>query len=176
MNETNEVKENEVITEEEPVLNDEVPSEEELSEAEDTEEIASEDNSEDQIIALRAEVETLRQRLEESQMMYDRHHAECMEFSELYPEVPLSSIPDSIWNSVRSGIPLAAAYALAERKEKLAKEKATEVNSKNRAYSTGALNTTKSGEYFSPAEVRAMSAAEVKANYSKIITSMSKWH
>lgn len=35
---------------------------------------------------------------------------------------------------------------------------------------------TEEGDYFTPAEVRAMSAAEVKANYSKIITSMSRWH
>ncbi len=35
---------------------------------------------------------------------------------------------------------------------------------------------TEEGDYFTPAQVRVMSAAEVKANYSKIITSMSRWH
>ena len=126
--------------------------------------------------ALKAELDSLKLQLEESRAMYDRLHSECMEFSSLYPGVPLSSIPDSIWNSVKSGIPLAAAYALAEKKESAARAKAMDVNSKNHLQSCGAVGTSGNGEFFSPAEVRAMSAAEVKANYSKIITSMSKWH
>ncbi len=128
------------------------------------------------IDSLKAEINSLKLRLEESQLMYDKLHGECMEFSNLYPDVPLSSIPDSVWNSARAGIPLAAAYALAEKKESVARAKAMNVNSQNNERSSGALNTAKTEEFFTPAEVRAMSAAEVKANYAKIITSMSKWH
>ena len=151
---TNETKEPEDI------LDPEVP---EITEVED-------------IASLKAELSSLKLQLEESRSMYDRLHGECMEFSNLYPNIPLSSIPDSIWESARSGIPLAAAYALAEKKESAAKAKAMDVNSKNNALSSGALNGSKTEEFFSPAEVRAMSAAEVRANYAKIITSMSKWH
>lgn len=35
---------------------------------------------------------------------------------------------------------------------------------------------TEEGDYFTPAQVRAMSAKEVRANYAKILTSMSRWH
>ena len=132
--------------------------------------------SADDARALKEELESLKLQLEESRSMYNRLHGECMEFSSLYPDVPLSTIPDSIWGSVRSGVPLAAAYALAEKKERMAREKAIDVNSKNHERSSGALSASKTEEFFTPAEVRAMSAAEVRANYAKIITSMSKWH
>lgn len=130
----------------------------------------------DEIRALRSELDELKLQLDQSRAMYDRLHAECMEFSQLYPDVPLSTVPDNIWASARAGIPLAAAYALSERKESMARAKAMDINSKNNERSSGALSSAKTEEFFSPAEVRAMSAAEVRANYAKIITSMSKWH
>ena len=126
--------------------------------------------------ALKAELDELKLQLEHSRTMYDKLQVECMEFSSLYPDVPLSSIPDNIWESTKAGIPLAAAYALAEKKESIAKAKAMNINSKNNERSSGALNSKCSEEFFSPAEVKAMSAAEVRANYAKIINSMSKWH
>ena len=159
MNDTNET----VIEEIEEV------STEEIEVTPDTEENTSVDS-------LKEEIESLKLQLEESRLMYDKFHSECMEFSNLYPDVPLSSIPDSIWESTKNGIPLAAAYALAEKKERAAKAKAMDVNSQNNERSSGALNAAKTEDFFTPAEVRAMSAAEVKANYAKIITSMSKWH
>lgn len=131
---------------------------------------------EEDISALKAELDSLRSQLEMSRAMYDRLHGECIEFANLYPGVPLSSIPDSIWESTKTGIPLAAAFALAEKKEQAAKAKAMNVNSQNNERSSGALSSAKTEEFFTPAEVRAMSVAEVKANYAKIITSMSKWH
>ena len=109
-------------------------------------------------------------------MLYGRLSKECEEFSELYPSIPVTAIPDSIWQSFKSGVPLAAAYALYEKKEAVAREKASSINEKNKNLSSGSLSKGKSEEYFTPSEVRAMSAAEVKANYSKILTSMSKWH
>ena len=156
------MNENDIITEE-IVLEESVPTEEPSVDVED-------------IGALKEQLSALKEELEQSRAMYDRFHAECMEFSQLYPTVSLSSIPDSIWESVKSGIPLSAAYALAEKKEALARAKAADVNSKNKALSSGSLSTSKSEEFFTPAEVRAMSAPEVRANYAKIITSMSKWH
>ena len=150
----------------------------ELTDGADTQESITDNEhpDADTIRAMREELESLRTQLSESRAAYARLSNECEEFSKLYPGVPITSIPDSIWESFKSGVPLAAAYALHEKKEKLASEKAGGINEKNRQLSSGAINTAKNEEYFSPAEVRAMSAAEVRANYAKIITSMSKWH
>lgn len=166
------MNENETVTED--IIDEELPSLEE-EQAPDIPEEEPSIEIED-IKALKEQLASLQLQLEESRAMYDKFHADCMEFSQLYPSVSLSSIPDSIWDSVRSGVPLAAAYALAEKKESLAKTRAENVNSKNKSLSSGSLNTAKSEEFFTPAEVRAMSAPEVRANYAKIIASMSKWH
>ena len=68
------------------------------------------------IEALQNEIKALKEALEESHLIYNKLSSELIEFSELYPEVSLASIPDSIWESARAGIPLSAAYALAEKK------------------------------------------------------------
>lgn len=126
--------------------------------------------------SLREELASLKKELSDTRSAYERLSADCEEFSELFPTIPVTSLPDSIWKSFKSGIPLAAAYALYEKKEALAREKASNVNAKNKELSSGSLYSDKNGEYFTPDEVRAMSAAEVKANYTKIINSMSRWH
>lgn len=128
------------------------------------------------ILALKEELDKLKSELENSRAAYDRLSSECADFSELYPDIPVTSLPDSVWKSFKSGVPLAAAYALYEKRERMAAAKAADVNAKNKELSSGSLDSSKSEEFFSPAEVRAMSAAEVRANYAKIITSMSKWH
>lgn len=128
------------------------------------------------ILALKEELEQLKSELESSRAAYGRLSSECADFSELYPDVSVTALPDSVWKSFKSGVPLAAAYALYEKRERMAAERAASVNAKNQELSSGSLNSSKSEEFFSPAEVRAMSAAEVRANYAKIITSMSKWH
>ena len=125
---------------------------------------------------LRTEVKALKAQLEGERAMYGRMSRECAEFSELYPDVSLSSLPDDIWDSVKKGVPIAAAYALSERKSFLARTKAETVNSANSRLSSGSVDSSSGEEYFSPAEVRAMSSSEVRANYSTIIRSMSKWH
>ena len=170
------MNENEIVTEE--ILPDEEPAEALVIEEEETTIPAVEEPSVniEEIKALKNQLAELQLQLDESRAMYGKLHAECMEFSEIYPDVPLSTIPDSIWESVKSGIPLSAAYALAEKKEALARARADGINSKNKSLSSGSINTSKSEDFFSPAEVKAMSAAEVRANYAKIITSMSKWH
>ena len=129
-----------------------------------------------EIACLKAELDSLRQELDESRAFYGRLEGECAEFSELYPEVSLSSLPDSIWQSVKKGIPLAAAYALEERRSSIAAIRAAAINGENRNMSSGALKRDTSEDYFSPSQVRAMTPAEVRANYTKIVNSMSKWH
>lgn len=133
-------------------------------------------NGSDEVASLKAEVESLKAELAESRALYQRLEGECAEFSSLYPDVPLATLPDSIWQSVKKGVPLAAAYALEERRASLAAKRAAEVNKENRDRSSGALNSDTYNDFFSPAQVKAMSAAEVRANYTKIINSMSKWH
>lgn len=97
------------------------------------------------------------------------------EFSALYPQVAIQSLPDSVWADVGRGIPISAAYALAERKRFCAEALAAKSNQSNKERSSGALSGTES-DYFSPSEVRSMSPSEVRSNYKKIMYSMQKWH
>lgn len=136
----------------------------------------AEPSREDELSTLRAELKSLRGQIEEERALLSRMSLECEEFSLLYPGVPLSSLPDSIWESVKKGTPIAAAYALSERRAALARTRADEVNKANSLLSSGSVDSPPTEEFFSPAEVRAMSREQVKANYSKIINSMSKWH
>ena len=129
-----------------------------------------------EVLALRAELDSLKRELEESRAFYARLDGECAEFSTLYPDVSIASLPDTVWQNVKKGVPLSAAYALEVRRAEVKAQKARAVNRENSEMSSGALATDNRNSFFSPAEVRAMSAAEVRANYTKIIESMSKWH
>ena len=133
---------------------------------------------ESELEQLRGELNRLRQELavRDAQMKKDAHiEREYAAFCELYPTVSISSLPPEIWESVESGTSLASAYALAERKKAISMQKATESNASNRNRSAGAVNNAQSIE-FSPAEVRAMTSQEVRANLPKIMRSMQKWH
>ncbi len=129
-----------------------------------------------EVLALRAELDSLKRELEENRAFYSRLDGECAEFSSLYPDVSITSLPDTVWQSVKKGVPLSAAYALEVRRAEVKAQRARQVNRDNSEMSSGALGNDNRNSFFSPAEVRAMSAAEVRANYSKIIESMSKWH
>lgn len=129
---------------------------------------------EEQLQQLRDELTRLRQEMSRQQALLSRMGEECEEFHTLYPETPLSSLPDNVWADVKQGIPLAAAYALAERRRAYTESIAAAANQQNGQRSTGALEATDT-EYFSPGEVRAMTQAEVRTNYQKIMRSMQKW-
>lgn len=124
--------------------------------------------------ALRAEVTRLRAELELQRQLSARYARDCEEFRQLYPDVPLSALPESIWEEVRQGVPLPAAYALAERRRTRTQEIAQEANRLNRMRSAGSAGQPPPS-YFSPDEVRAMSAEEVRQNYRTILQSMQKW-
>ena len=128
----------------------------------------------EQIAFLRAELSRMQAKLEEKDAFYTRVSLECAEFSTLFPETPLSELPDSVWESVKNGIPIAAAYALEQHRNAMAQARAAQVQQRNRERSAGAVGQPED-EYFSPAEVRAMSQAEVRKNYQKIMLSMQKW-
>ena len=133
---------------------------------------------ESELEQLRSELKQLRKELalrNARAHQEERATREYAEFCDLYPDIPISSLTSEIWQNVSSGTPLAAAYALAEKKKAVYLKKVTESNANNRARSAGAVKNTENIE-FSPAEVRAMSSQEVRANLSKIMRSMQKWH
>ena len=149
------------------------PTEEDTpAEAEETE---AEKEKQD-IELLKRELDTLRSELEEKKKSFERMSREIGEFSEVFPEKSVNQIPDSVWESVRAGIPLAAAYALYERKNALRTDTACRINERNGNISTGSVGRASTENFYTPDEVRAMSRSEVRKNYSKILESMKKWN
>ena len=155
---------------------DETNTAEDLIEAEEEETEDAAPSEEDELASLREELCRLRAELEEKKSSLERLGKEISEFSELFPNEPLTALPDSVWESVRGGIPLAAAYALYRRKTELRIEKANATNRKNNEMSTGAIGRDTTENFYTPDEVRAMSRSEIKKNYSKILDSMKKWN
>ncbi len=124
---------------------------------------------------LRSQLKQLRDQLQAREAFLSRIGAECEEFRTLYPDVPTETLPQGIWDAVLRGVPLAAAYALEERRQFHLAQQAEEINRSNNLRSTGAISGIEV-DYFSPEEVRAMTQSEVRANYQKIVQSMQKWH
>jgi len=112
--------------------------------------------------------------MESQKRALERMGAECAEFCELYPEQSPTDLPDEVWENMHRGIPLAAAFALYERRRSRVEEAAKLLNAKNRDRSSGGVEAS-AGGYLSPDEVRAMSPSEVRANYESILLSMQKW-
>lgn len=167
-----EVTEEAIDTIEEEAL----PEKEEAEEEPEPEEEEQEPADATEIAHLKAELESLKKELSDTRSLYARLENECTEFSTLYPEVSLQSIPDSIWQSVKRGVPLAAAYALEARKAELIAKRASQVNVENQKMSSGSLSSDSYNDFFTPSQVRSMTPAEVRANYTQIVNSMSKWH
>lgn len=140
---------------------------------------ASEDLPEDQSIdSLKEEIATLKAQIAEFEAINESQTkilAELGEFTELFPDTPVSSIPDSVWDSVRAGAPLLASYALYEKRLISEKARIERINAENASRSPGMAGQNTAGEYFTPDEVRKMTPSEVHANYSKIKESMKKW-
>ncbi len=124
---------------------------------------------------LRGELKRLQNELSAQKDFYQRVEKDYEEFRTLYPNTPISELPDRVWDDVRCGIPIAAAYALAEQRNRRLSEHADSVNHRNSCLSSGALIGTEP-EFFSPSEVRAMSREEVRKNYTKILSSMQQWN
>ena len=90
----------------------------------------------------------------------------------LFPSVTEQDIPTEVWESVREGVPIEAAYALYDKKRILREE----INRKNAQRSAGAVSKHSDNGFFSPAEVRQMSPAEVRRHYAWIKESMKRWN
>ena len=123
---------------------------------------------------IRRELSLLRTQLEEQSRAMQKIGSEYAEFCDLYPNLSPEELPDEVWENVRRGIPISAAYALAERRRIRTMEKAQSLNEENKRRSSGSVEGN-SNTYFSADEVRAMTQSEVRANYQKIMLSMQKW-
>lgn len=98
------------------------------------------------------------------------------EFSELFPEIAVKSVPEEVWESVKRGNSLAASYAVYEKRVTEAAKRIERINAKNASSSAGAIDKHTSQEFFTPDDVRKMSPSEVHANFAKIKRSLGKWN
>lgn len=153
------------LPDEEPIVEEEISGELESAAAETIDSLLSE------IAALKEQIA----KLEALKQTEARILAEIGDFVAIFPDVPVEELPDEVWESVRAGAPLAASYALYERKKISEAKRIAAINAKNASRSPGAAGTDTASEYFTPDEVRRMSRAEVHANYPKIKESMKKW-
>lgn len=153
------------LPDEEPIAEEEIDGELESAAAETVDSLLCE------IAALKEQIA----KLEALKQTESRILAEIGDFVALFPDVPVEELPDEVWECVRAGAPLAASYALYEKKKYAEARRIAAINAKNASRSPGAAGTDTASEYFTPDEVRRMSRAEVHANYSKIKESMKKW-
>ena len=178
MNEAETVIEEVIDSEEaEALLGEDISDDGGACDTEDTQALPSDTEvSSDEAEALKEEIATLRAALEQKEAEKERILAQLGEFSELFPGVDIRAVPENVWESVRGGLPLAAAYALYEKRTESQRDLAEKVNKRNAERSSGAVGRDGSKEYYSPADVRKMSASEVRKNYNTIIESMKKWN
>ena len=126
----------------------------------------------DTILSLREKISEL-ERARDSQ---EKMLGQLSDFTELFPTVDIGTIPESVWNTVKAGTSLAAAYALYEKRVAVENMRIEKINSLNSLKSAGAAGKNTASEFFTPDDVRKMSQAEVHANFSKIKKSMEKWN
>lgn len=146
-------------------------------ELEITEEISEELHEEvadDEKASLLAELEAMRSRLEVAERTAREISTGWREFTELYPDADISSLPDSFNAAIEKGIPPAAAYALELRRKEVRIARIKAADKKARELSAGKLDPADDTLY-SPDEVRAMPPAEVRKNMEKIRRSMKSW-
>ena len=133
-------------------------------------------NAQARVDELRAEIASLEVELERKRTETDKAAREYSEFRELYPDTDIESLPAEVIESVDAGIPLAAAYALYEKRLQKHNADVAAHNKSTRAVSFGSVGKAAESDYFTPDEVRAMTQGEVRANYSNILKSMKSWH
>ena len=147
-----------------------IPNDEVIDEVNDPIEEVTKNASVD----LLAELDTLRRRVEVAERTAREISAGWREFSELYPEADIASLPDSFNSAIERGISPAAAYALELRRREVTKMRIEAADKRARELSAGKLEPTEDSLY-SPDEVRAMSPSEVRKNIEKIRRSMKSW-
>ena len=146
-----------------------------------TEPINTEDSAEPTLTIdeLNQTIESLKAELESyksAKAQQEAIAAQINEFSELFPEISVRSIPESVWDDVRRGNSLAAAYSIYERRITEAARRIEQINAQNAEKSAGVAGKNLTPEFFSADDVRKMSPSEVRANFAKIRRSMEKWN
>lgn len=144
----------------------------EIDECSDKEEL-------DELLLLKSEIDSLRQELrarDEREQANSRMLNELTEFSEYFPDVDIHNIPNEVWEQVKNGTSISAAFALNLKKMELERKKVSDFNDKNRRMSAGSLLGGEGEKYYSPAEVKRMTPAQVKSHYDDIIESMRHWN
>lgn len=131
---------------------------------------------EDSTVALQEELTRLRAELSALREQHAKSAAEVAEFHELFPEMSLSTLPDSVWDAVKAGTSLSASVALYEKKRELAAKRAENVNRQNAARSPGLAGQDAPPEYFTPDDVRTMSPSDVRRHFDAIRRSMQSWN
>ena len=154
----------------EPISQNEDAIEEDIN-TEEAEDISAEEFKKT-IAALQVELEAYRAAAAQQEAIAKQ----LSEFSELFPDVSVKSIPDCVWDDVKQGNSLAAAYSVYERRITEAARRIESINAKNAQKSAGAVGKNMAQEFFSADDVRKMSPSEVRANYAKIRRSMEKWN
>lgn len=171
MNEADTVKYTDTVSE---TVNDDAENVNETESESLSESAQGAPTEENELELLREQIKQLKDELERRERETEQAAKELSDFRELFPNTDVAALPDSIWDSVRQGNSLAAAYAMHYRRQQLRAEAIHAANQKNASLSPGHAGDG-SVEYYTPDEVRAMSRTEVKANYKKIIESMKKW-
>ena len=162
----------------EGVLKDKDLEEKVLSEVYDekTEDVPSEIFDNDEIRRLKDDIEALRAELEAKKKESERIFSELAEFAVNFPKRTMECIPNEVWERVKNGISLSDAYSHYEKKREADESVINELNRINAERSSGAISSAADGGYYSPDEVKKMTANEVKKNYNLIIESMKKWN
>lgn len=131
------------------------------------------------ISELNEKISSLNEEIESYRLASKRQEAiaeQLNEFSELFPEIAVKSIPEEVWEGVKRGNSLAASYAVYEKRVTEAARRIERINEKNASRSAGAIDKGAAQEFFTPDDVRKMSQSEVRANFAKIKKSMGKWN
>jgi len=104
-----------------------------------------------------------------------RFEKESEELLLLFPEAQTDALPEEVTESHKSGIPLAAAYALWDKRRILAETNAEASNRLNAAASPGPVSNDGSGEgSFTLEEIKRMPVGEVKKHLERIYKSLEK--
>lgn len=127
-------------------------------------------------LELEEKIAMLETELEKRIREADRRLREYGEFRELFPKTDAENLPSEVTTMVESGVPLCAAYALYEKRLQSKSDAAAQYNQVTKANGFGSVGRMTDEEFYSPDEVRAMTGAEVRKNYQKIINSMKNWY
>ena len=101
-----------------------------------------------------------------------RADKEITEFTALFPDTDIDSVPLSVWESVKTGVRLADAYGKYSEQKRKNIDTARRKNDENAEMSSGRISGTPKRAVYTAAEVSAMNEREVADNYDDILASM----